>query len=66
MANRYSFNRVELAGYFGDLGTILPLAIGMVMVIGVYAVATSLTPSQIGTSGLLVGLFHRTPYPWTD
>ncbi|ACN14439.1 SulP1 [Desulforapulum autotrophicum HRM2] len=91
MANHYSFNRMELAGSFGDLGTILPLAIGMIMVnglsphglffsvglfylfsgvyygvtvpvqpmkvIGAYAVATSLTPSQIGASGLLVGLF---------
>lgn len=91
MANRYLFNRMELAGSFGDLGTILPLAIGMVMVnglsphglffsvglfylfsgvyygvtvpvqpmkvIGAYAVATSLTPSQIGASGLLIGLF---------
>ncbi len=91
MTNRYSFNRMELAGSFGDLGTILPLAIGMVMVnglsphglffsvglfylfsgvyygvtvpvqpmkvIGAYAVATSLTPAQIGASGLLIGLF---------
>ncbi len=90
MADRYLFNRMELAGSFGDLGTILPLAIGMVMVnglsphglffsvglfylfsgvyygvtvpvqpmkvIGAYAVATSLTPSQIGASGLLIGL----------
>ncbi|MDY0220595.1 MAG: putative sulfate/molybdate transporter [Desulfobacterium sp.] len=90
MADRYVFNRMELAGSFGDLGTILPLAIGMIMVnglsphglflsvglfyvfsgvyygvtvpvqpmkvIGAYAVATSLTPSQIGASGLLIGL----------
>ena len=32
MALRYRFNRMELAGSLGDLGTILPLAIGMIMI----------------------------------
>lgn len=31
---RYRFNRLELAGSFGDLGTLLPLSIGMVMING--------------------------------
>lgn len=87
----YKFNRLELAGSLGDLGTILPLAIGMIMinglspsgvflsigifyifsgayfgvtspvqpmkVIGAYAIAMALSPSQIAASGLLVALF---------
>ncbi len=31
---RYKFNRLELAGSLGDLGTILPLAIGMILING--------------------------------
>ena len=30
----YTFNRMEFAGSLGDLGTVLPLAIGMIMVNG--------------------------------
>ena len=30
----YRFNRMELAGSLGDLGTILPLAIGMILING--------------------------------
>ena len=44
----YSFNRMEFAGSLGDLGTLLPLAIGMVMVNG-------LDPSGLFCS---VGLFY--------
>lgn len=31
---KYIFNRMELAGSFGDLGTLLPLALGMIMING--------------------------------
>jgi SulP family sulfate permease len=34
MAPRYQFNRMELAGALGDLGTILPLGIGMIVING--------------------------------
>ena len=44
----YAFNRMELAGSLGDLGTLLPLAIGMIMVNG-------LDPSGLFLS---VGLFY--------
>jgi sulfate permease, SulP family len=44
----YAFNRMEFAGSLGDLGTVLPLAIGMVMVNG-------LDPSGLFFS---VGLFY--------
>jgi len=83
------FNRLELAGSLGDLGTLLPIAIAMILfngldpaglflsvgvfyalsgvyfgitvpvqpmkVIGAYAIATAMTPSQIQASTLLMG-----------
>ena len=88
---QYKFNRMELAGSLGDVGTLLPLAIGMIIingldpaglflsvglfyilsgiyygvtvpvqpmkVIGAYAIATAMSPSQIVASGILVALF---------
>lgn len=88
---RYRFDRLEVAGSLGDLGTLLPLAIGMILlnklhatnvfvligifyivaghyfgvpvpvqpmkVIGAYAIATGLTPTQIVSSSLWMGIF---------
>lgn len=34
MTRRFRFNRLELAGSLGDLGTLLPLAIGMILING--------------------------------
>jgi SulP family sulfate permease len=82
---------MEIAGSLGDLGTLLPIAIGMILinglnptgmffsigifyilsgmyygitvpvqpmkVIGAYAIATAMTPSQVLASGALLGLF---------
>jgi sulfate permease, SulP family len=91
MNPRYRFNRMEMAGSLGDLGTLLPIAIGMILinglspmgmffsigvyyilsglyygvtvpvqpmkVIGAYAIATSMTPSQVLASSVLMGVF---------
>lgn len=91
MSERFLFNRMELAGSLGDLGTLLPIAIAMVLinglnpvglffsiavffiisglffgvtvpvqpmkVIGAYAIATAMDPSQILASSLLMGAF---------
>ena len=48
MAPRYQFNRMEFSGSLGDLGTLLPLALGMIMV------------NQMPVTGLLysVGIFY--------
>jgi len=48
MLPRYRFNRLELAGSLGDLGTLIPLAVGMIMING------------LSTAGLFfsVGLFY--------
>ncbi len=91
MSPRYRFDRMEIAGALGDLGTLLPIAIGMILinglsptgmffsigvyyilsgmyygipvpvqpmkVIGAYAIATAMTPSQVLASAALMGLF---------
>ncbi|UCG11575.1 MAG: putative sulfate/molybdate transporter, partial [Deltaproteobacteria bacterium] len=88
---KYRFDRMELAGSLGDLGTLLPIAIGMIVlnnlqatnvfiliglfyilaghyfgvpvpvqpmkVIGAYAIAIGLTPTQIVASSLWMGVF---------
>ncbi|MGA6925601.1 MAG: molybdate transporter family protein, partial [Desulfosarcina sp.] len=43
-----AFNRMEFAGSLGDLGTVLPLALGMIMING-------LDPSGLFLS---VGIFY--------
>ncbi len=48
MKSKFSFNRVEFAGALGDLGTLLPLAIGLILING-------LSPAGIFLS---VGLFY--------
>ena len=91
MTERFKFDRMELAGSLGDLGTLLPIAIAMILinglnplglflsvgmyylfsgiyfgvtvpvqpmkVIGAYAIATSISASQILASSLLMGIF---------
>ena len=89
MPGNYKFNRMEFAGSLGDLGTLLPLALGLILInglsphgvflavglyfifsgiyfgvtvpvqpmkiIGAYAIATTMTASQITASGFLIG-----------
>ena len=52
------FNRMELAGSLGDLGTLLPLTVGMVMVNGMSAVGTFYA---IGLFYLVAGFYFRVP-----
>ncbi len=52
------FDRMEIAGSLGDLGTLLPLALGMIMVNG-------LSPAgvfwAVGLFYILAGTYYRTP-----
>ena len=48
MLRGYKFNRLEFAGSLGDLGTLLPLAMGMIMING-------LKPTGVF---LIIGLFY--------
>jgi SulP family sulfate permease len=56
----FKFNRVELAGSFGDLGTLLPIVMGMIMI-------NHLSPSSVFLSfGLLyivTGFYFKLPVP---
>ena len=54
------FDRVELAGAFGDLGTLLPIVVGMILING-------LSPSTVflafGLFYLVTGYHFRLPVP---
>lgn len=54
------FDRVELAGAFGDLGTLLPIVVGMILI-------NKLSPSTVflafGLFYLITGYYYRLPVP---
>ncbi len=54
------FDRVELAGAFGDLGTLLPIVVGMILI-------NKLSPTTVflsfGLFYLVTGFFYRLPVP---
>ncbi len=54
------FNRRELAGSLGDLGTLLPLALGLILLNGLDATTIFIT---IGLFYILSGLYFRLTVP---
>lgn len=60
MAQRYRFDRKEIAGSLGDLGTLLPLTAGMIMVNHMSVTGTFLT---IGLFYILAGFYYGVPVP---
>jgi len=60
MSLGYKFNRLELAGSLGDLGTLLPLAIGMIMINGLSASGLFLA---IGLFFILSGVYYGVTAP---
>lgn len=56
----YRFDRVEFAGSLGDLGTLIPLAIGLVTINGL---SFSTVFLWIGLFYLLTGIYYRLPIP---
>ena len=56
--NRY--DHVELAGAFGDLGTLIPFVVGYIAVLKVDPLGILFT---MGVSAILVGLYYKTPIP---
>lgn len=54
----FKFTRMELAGSLGDLGTILPLAVGLIMVNGLSPTGLFLS---LGLMYVLGGLYYRVP-----
>jgi SulP family sulfate permease len=60
MAARYRFNRMELAGALGDLGTILPLGIGMIVINGLDPLALF---ACVGIYYLFSGMYFGVTMP---
>jgi len=60
MRQNYRFNRLELAGSLGDLGTLLPLAIGMILINGLKPTGLFLT---IGVFYVLSGIYFGVTVP---
>jgi sulfate permease, SulP family len=56
----YRFNRMELAGSLGDLGTILPLAIGMILINGLNPLGLFL---GVGLYYVFAGLYFKVTSP---
>jgi SulP family sulfate permease len=56
----YRFNRLELAGSLGDLGTLLPLAIGMILLNGLKPTGLFLT---VGIFYVLAGIYYGVTVP---
>jgi len=58
--SRFRFDRVELAGSFGDLGTLLPIVVGMILI-------NRLSPTTVflsfGLFYLVTGFYFRLPVP---
>ena len=57
---RFRFNRLEVAGSLGDLGTLLPLAIGMILINGLNPVGLFFT---IGLYYIIAGLYFGVTVP---
>src|ERR1035437_5614824 len=60
VASRISFNRNELSGAFGDIGTDLPLIIGMVAACGLDPAGSFL---MFGLMQMLTGVLYGIPMP---
>ena len=54
----FRFDRMELAGSLGDLGTLLPLAVGMIVLNQMHATNVLVT---VGLFYILAGLYFRVP-----
>jgi SulP family sulfate permease len=60
MPNRFQFNRMELAGSLGDLGTLLPLAIGMILINGLNPMGIFL---GVGLFYIFSGMYFKVTCP---
>ena len=60
LRSRFRFDRVELAGSFGDLGTLLPIVVGMILI-------NKLSPTTVflsfGLFYLITAFYFRLPIP---
>ena len=60
LVTRFQFNRMELAGSLGDLGTLLPIVVGMILI-------NRLSPTTVflafGLFYLMTGFYYKLPIP---
>jgi SulP family sulfate permease len=56
----YRFDRMELAGSLGDLGTLVPLSVAMIVINGLNATAVFM---MVGLFYMGTGLYYRLPIP---
>lgn len=59
-ANGHRFDRVELSGAFGDLGTLLPIVVAMILINGLSPTTVFLA---FGLFYLAAGYYYRLPIP---
>jgi SulP family sulfate permease len=60
MISSYKFNRLEVAGSLGDLGTLLPLAIGLILINGLSPTGLFLS---VGLFYIVSGSYYGVPVP---
>ncbi|MBU1698375.1 MAG: putative sulfate/molybdate transporter, partial [Proteobacteria bacterium] len=60
MMTQYKFNRMEIAGSLGDLGTILPIVMGMILINGLNPMGIFLS---LGLFYILTGLYFKLTVP---
>ena len=60
MSLRYRFDRLEIAGSLGDLGTLLPMAIGMILINGLSPMGMFFA---IGIYYIIAGLYYGITVP---
>jgi SulP family sulfate permease len=60
MMSNYTFNRLEFSGSLGDLGTLLPLAIGLILINGLNPNGLFLS---VGLLYILSGSYYGVPVP---
>ena len=56
----FKFNRLEFAGSLGDLGVLLPLAVGLIAITGLNA---TVVLTSVGLLYIATGLYYRLPVP---
>jgi len=56
----YQFDRVEFSGSLGDLGTLIPLSLGMILITGLNFTSVFLI---VGIFYVLTGAYYRLPIP---
>lgn len=58
--NKFKFTRVELAGSLGDLGTLIPLSVALILIAGLNVTAVFIV---VGLFYIISGIYFKLPMP---